>query len=179
MNPEQPRTPSNANLAQIVLRQQCQIEKLSETVVQLEARIAELEARLDRLDLARHLSEAELRTEQEREQAVRDALRHLDDVAYLAESRLARLVAHLHGQPPSGHALRSALLHAIQKMEPPESRPLQSREHRCYHLLRLRYLECKKVAEVAKALAISERQYYRDLKIAIHKVADLILGPRL
>jgi DNA-directed RNA polymerase specialized sigma subunit len=179
MNHEQPRTPSNVELAQIVLRQQCQIEKLSETVARLEAQMAQIEARLDRLDLVGQPSTAQVEAEREREQAIRDALRHLDDVAYLAESRLAQLVAQLHGQPPSGHSLRSALSRAIQRMKPAEGQPRQTREHRCYHILRLTYVERKKAAEVAKALAISERQYYRELKAAIHKVADRILGPWL
>jgi len=179
MNHEQPQSLSGVELAQIVLRQQYQIEKLSQTVAQLELRMAELEARLDRLDLIGRPSTAQVEVERKREQAIRDALRHLDDVAYLAESHLAQLVARLHGQPPSGHALRSALLRAIERMAPAEACSLQPREHRYYHLLHLRYVEGKKVAEVAEALAISERQYYRELKVAIHKVADQILGPWL
>ena len=175
---EQSHSLSSAELTQIVLHQQCLIEELSKTVARLESQVDQMKARLDRLDSAGHSLKIGVRTELEREQAIRDALRHLDDVTYLARSRLARLMTRSHGQPFSGHALRDALLRAIQQIKPVDGeRTLQSREERCYHLLRLRFLEHKRVAEVARALAISERQYYRELKAAIHKVADRLFSP--
>ena len=49
-------------------------------------------------------------------------------------------------------------------------------EQRRYEILRLTYLVRQNATEIAEAQAISERQYYRELKAGIQQVADEILG---
>jgi hypothetical protein len=179
---------SGAELMQIVLHQRTQIEALQTVLAKLEARVAELEARRGpsvgagsrpppTVDDQRGEA-AMLALRREREQTTRDALRHLDDVAYLAKSRLASLSASVYGQWPDGHTLQSALARAIHAMKPAEVQSHRTREHRRYHILYLTYMERRKAAEIAQMLAMSERQYYRDLKAAIQTVADRVLGPR-
>lgn len=135
-----------------------------------------LEAWADELKRLGERIAAAAEAQGEREQAARDALRHMDDVSYLAESRLAKLIASLHGEPPTGHALQGALARTIHRMKPADmSHPL-TRKKRRYEILRLTYLEKRSPTEIAEAQAISERQYYRELKAAIQHVANEVLG---
>jgi len=172
----------------MILRQQAQIEKLQRILTRLKVRLAESEARRKHLagiveatklreKLAQQPIEAEVMERQmKRERATRDALRHLDDVAYLERSTLAKLIATTHGTQLDGHALQQLLCETIEAMKPVGGRPFQPRQMRRYNILCLTYLERKRAAEITRALAISERQYYRELKAAIQRVADHILG---
>jgi hypothetical protein len=178
---------SNTEIVAMALHHQAQIEALQTAVTRLEARVGELEARRDlsargtgRPPTAedRRGEVAMIKQQKEREQATRDALRHLDEVAYLARSRLAKLIASLHGQLPDGHSVQDALARAIYAMKPAEAQPHQTQERRLYHVLYLTYVMRRKPAEVAQALAISQRQYYRDLRVAIRIVTDRVLGSR-
>jgi len=179
---------SMAELIEIVLHQQVQIEKLQTTLTKLKARLAESEAQ--REHLAGIVKAAELREkeaqqpteadvmEQQRKQerATRDALRHLDDVAYLARSPLAELIARAQGARPDSRTLQQTLYATIEAMRPVEGQPLHPRQLLRYNILRLTYLERKRAAEIAQELAISERQYYRELKAAIQRAAVHVLG---
>ncbi len=97
----------------------------------------------------------------QREQATREALRCLDDVAYLAQSALAELMAEAQGKQPEGHDIQQALRRAIEAVRPVAGQPSRPRQQRHYAVLCQTYLEKKRPPEVAVALSISERQYYR------------------
>jgi len=181
---------SKAELIELVLHQQAQIEKLRTTLTRLKARLADSEAQREHLagivetaelreKEAQQPAEAEVMEQQRKwERATRDALRHLDDVACLARSPLAELIARAHGARPDGQTLQQTLYATIGAMRPVEGQPLHPRQRLLYDILCLTYLERKRAAEVAQALAISERQYYRELKAAIQRAADHVLGPR-
>jgi len=109
------------------------------------------------------------------EQATRDALRCLHDVAYLSRCSLADLMARMHGERPQGRDLQQALYRAIEATRPAAGHPQRPRQQRRYDVLRLTYLEEKRATEVAETLTISERQYYRDLKAAVEQVAGHVL----
>lgn len=174
----------------MVLQQQTQIEKLRTTLARLKARLTESEAQgehpagiVEAAKLqekeAQQPTEADVMEQQRRqERATRDALRHLDDVAYLARSPLAELIAEAQGARPDGRTLQQTLYKNIEAMRPVEGQSLHPRQLLRYDILRLTYLERKRAAEVAQALAISERQYYRELKAAIQRVADHVLAPQ-
>jgi len=178
---------SKAELIEMVLRQQTQIERLRTTIARLKARLVEAEARRKYLvgiveaaklreKEARQLAEANaMEQRRKREQATRDALRHLDDVAYLARSSLAELIAKAQGARPDGRTLQQTLYGTIEAMRPVEGQPSHPRQLLRYDILRLTYLERERVAEITQALAISERQYYRELKAAIQIVAEHVL----
>lgn len=166
MHHKQSQAPSRAELEQRLKHQQRQIKKLRAAQSQLRARVAELEKQL--------AEEGVEEKQQEKEQATREALRHLDDVDYLARSDLAQLVAGVCEQSPTGKDLKQALIQAIRSLRPEQPSYQVPADH--YHdVLRLTYLEEKKGEEVANITEISRRQYYRDLKAAIRRVADLIL----
>jgi tRNA threonylcarbamoyladenosine modification (KEOPS) complex Cgi121 subunit len=181
---------SKAELIEMALHQQAQIEKLRTTLTRFKARLAESETRREHLaDIveaaklrekeAQQPTEADVMEQQRKwEQATRDALRHLDDVAYLARSPLAELIARARGTRPDGRTMQQALYGTIKAMGPVEGQPFHLRQLLRYDVLRLTYLERKRAAEVAQALAISERQYYRELKAAIQMAAGYILSLR-
>ncbi len=184
MNTEELQRLSKAELIEMVLHQRAQMQKLQTTLTELENRLVEMEAQRDyfassmkslrpREEVAEH---AVIEQRMEREQATRDALRHLDDVDYLARSSLAELLAKAHGVWPEGSHLQQELYRAIEAMRPVAGQSREPQQQRRYDILRQTYLEKKKAVEVANALTISERQYYRDLKAAIQTVADQILS---
>lgn len=73
------------------------------------------------------------------------------------------------------NALRGVLTEAIEKMKPSGERKFTS-EWLLYNILELKFLQGKKVREVARRLAVSEADLYRKQKIAIENVAIKIAG---
>ncbi|HHB89967.1 MAG TPA: hypothetical protein ENK60_01510 [Anaerolineae bacterium] len=68
-------------------------------------------------------------------------------------------------------ALRAVLQEAIEHQRPPGERQMTTSEWLLYNILDLKYLQGKKVREVAQKLAISESDLYRKQRIAIAEVA--------
>jgi hypothetical protein len=177
---------SKAELIDLALRQQARIRELEAALARLEARITALESRSELLtgtgkaeELARQKAQPSstsslAKLQKETEQAIRDALRHLDDSAYLAQSRLAGLIAEARGAPPAGLHLQQLLYRAIESLKSVEDQHDWSRQQFRYNLLHMTYLERKRSSEVAQLLLISDRQYYRELKAAIRSVAGHI-----
>jgi len=162
------------------------IEGLQRAVTSFSALVAELVARVQTLEgeaclLRRLLQSTSLTTvvPDDTVEIMREALRRLHDPDRLANCRLASLLARVWKRPLDGHALRLVLRQAIERLRPPGELSNQVREHRYYRLLRLTYEERRKVQEVAKELALSERQYYRELRVAIGMVADAVLRGRI
>jgi hypothetical protein len=69
--------------------------------------------------------------------------------------------------------LRSVLTEAIEMVKPSGERKFTS-EWLLYNILELKFLQGKKVREVARKLAVSEADLYRKQKIAIESVAQKI-----
>ncbi len=109
------------------------------------------------------------------DQALRDALRHLAEPEYLGRCRLREQLAAQNGESIDGRAIQSMLLTTMRQVgyspKGPATAELQRRRHL---ILRQRYVEGKTIREIVHALAISERQYYRDLKAAIRILAHEI-----
>mgnify|MGYP000889443204 CR=1 FL=1 len=72
------------------------------------------------------------------------------------------------------NALRSVLTEAIEMIKPGGERKFTS-EWLLYNILELKFLQGKKVREVARKLAVSEADLYRKQKIAIENVAQKIV----
>lgn len=109
---------------------------------------------------------------------VKDALDHYWGGPKLSESPLLQLQVVqnyyiLHEENPS-NALRAILKLAIEKVRPEGERKFTS-EWILYNLLDQKFLEGKKVREIARRLAISEADLYRKQRIAIQEVAKIIL----
>jgi len=72
------------------------------------------------------------------------------------------------------NALRSVLKNAIEKLKPEGERKYTS-EWILYNILDLKFLEGKKVREIAMRLAVSEADLYRKQRVAIDAVATEIV----
>ena len=73
------------------------------------------------------------------------------------------------------NALRKLLEDEIGALKPEGERKMMSPEWTLYNILQLRFLEKRKVREVARRLSMSEADLYRKQRIAIMAVTDLIL----
>jgi hypothetical protein len=109
---------------------------------------------------------------------VKDALDHYWGGPKLTDSPLIQLQIVQNGLPahegnPS-NALRTVLKSSIDRLKPEGERKYVS-EWMLYNLLAMKYLEGKKVKEIARKLAISEADLYRKQRIAIQNAAKIIL----
>lgn len=111
-------------------------------------------------------------------QWVRDALTHYWGGPKLTESPLARLqvvkTAIENHEGNTANGVRSVLRAAIERTRPEGERRFTG-EWTLYNILDLKFLEGKKVREIANRLAISEADLYRKQRIAIEAVAKAIL----
>lgn len=110
---------------------------------------------------------------------IRDVLAHLYDYPYLQTHPLIEQFEHPNQLSPQGRMrfLRSLILEAIEELNPGPDVPFRSHYARAYNVLNLHYVEGLMVQEVARELAISERQVYRNLRKAERDLAAL-LWPR-
>ncbi|RME81736.1 MAG: hypothetical protein D6775_12820 [Caldilineae bacterium] len=106
---------------------------------------------------------------------VRDALSHYWGGPKLSESPLLKLrvvrnaLAENDNSPT--RALRAVLQAAIERQRPPGERQMTTSEWLLYNILDLKYLQGKRVREIANRLAMSESDLYRKQRIAIDEVA--------
>ncbi|HZW04518.1 MAG TPA: hypothetical protein VFF68_11365, partial [Anaerolineaceae bacterium] len=116
--------------------------------------------------------------EREMTQWVKDALSHYWGGPKLTENPLfgLRVVAEaveLHEGSPT-NALRSVLREAIDRVKPEGERRFTA-EWVLYNILEMKFLEGKKVRDIARRLAMSEADLYRKQRVAIEAVARAIL----
>ncbi|MCL6431628.1 MAG: response regulator [Anaerolineae bacterium] len=99
---------------------------------------------------------------------VRDALAHLYDFPYLQNCPLLREFDPTNALRPEERMLlvRTRILEAIEQMNTGSAHPGGSRQALAYNALNLHYVEGLSVQEVAKEMALSERQVYRELRRA-------------
>jgi hypothetical protein len=115
-------------------------------------------------------------------QAVKDALTHYWGGPRLTDSPLMKLKvvegASYEGEQSSTNALRSVLKSAIEQLKPEGDRKYTG-EWLLYNILELKFLEGKKVREIALKLALSEADLYRKQRVAIDLIADEIVKMEL
>ncbi|MEL7636972.1 MAG: hypothetical protein AAGU03_04370 [Anaerolineaceae bacterium] len=108
---------------------------------------------------------------------VKDALTHYWGGPKLTNNPLMQLkVVEEESENLDGNrtnALRAVLTEAIEMIKPSGERKFTS-EWLLYNILELKFLQGKKVREVARKLAVSEADLYRKQKIAIESVAQKI-----
>lgn len=107
-------------------------------------------------------------TESELRRHLRGTLRNLWDVPRLAKSPLARMpvVQNRLGRHSPGRALQEVLLAGIDRTKPLNSVGSDKALLR-HEILRRSFARGETVGEVTSALAISERQYYREMNAAL------------
>lgn len=110
------------------------------------------------------------------EDMVRDALAHLYDSAYLRDHPLLPLLVHHHLPDPlaRAQALRTVIIETIQSLRPSAPVSAQDREWRPYGILDYRYLTGASDDKIRAHLSISERQFFRDLKVGISLLTDAL-----
>ena len=72
------------------------------------------------------------------------------------------------------NALRSVLRTALEQLKPAGERKYTG-EWLLYNILDMKFMEGKKVREIAIKLAVSEADLYRKQKVAIEKIADILV----
>jgi hypothetical protein len=111
-------------------------------------------------------------------QSVKEALTHYWGGPKLTESPLMdlKVVKDAVDQHGGNHAnaLRSILRKAVEKVRPEGERRFTA-EWILYNILDMKFIEGRKVREVAMRLAVSEADLYRKQRIAIEAVARAIL----
>jgi hypothetical protein len=114
-------------------------------------------------------------TEDELTELVRDALGHYWGGPRLTQSPLLGLrvvrqaIAENEGNPVN--ALRSILRRAIEQTRPEGERRFTA-EWMLYNILELKFLQGRKVRDIALKLAMSEADLYRKQRVAIEAVAE-------
>ncbi len=110
---------------------------------------------------------------------VRAALRHYWGGSGISKSNLIHLkiVQDLmdDNEESPTNALRTLIENTINTLKPEGERKMASPEWTLYNILELRFLERKKVRDVARRLSMSEADLYRKQRVAIETVTDLIL----
>lgn len=116
-------------------------------------------------------------TLEELQSCLSDAYEHLYDIAYLRMHAISRL-ALASGDARKDHAwqVHHALLQSLDELNPDGRAPVMSREWRKHRLMRLRYVDGLSPQEVADALAVSRRQYYRIHEEAIQSLAQILFA---
>src|SRR5690606_24900133 len=71
-------------------------------------------------------------------------------------------------------ALRLVLGSAIEKLRPEGKQNLSTPEWLLYNILEMRFIQGRKVREIADRLAISESDLYRKQRVAIGQVARVL-----
>ncbi|HRE47826.1 MAG TPA: hypothetical protein PLD47_08875 [Aggregatilineales bacterium] len=109
---------------------------------------------------------------------IRDALRDYWGGARLTDDRLTnlKLVEQLlpdnEGKP--AQAVRAMLTKAIERLRPEGQRSLTLPEWTLYNVVEMRFVQGKKVRDVARQLSRGEADIYRKQKIAIDQIAQTI-----
>lgn len=110
---------------------------------------------------------------------VRDALDHYWGGPKLMGSPLRSLhVVERATQEHDGnvlHGLQSVLRQAIERLRPEGQRQMTRPEWLLYNILELKFLQGRRVREIAQRLAISESDLYRKQRIAIEAVARALI----
>lgn len=108
-------------------------------------------------------------------QFVKDALTHywggpkLSDSPLLGLRTVRKLLDEQESSPT--RALQAVLRRAIENMRPDEQLDPSAQEWMLYNILQLRFLQGKRVRDIAERLALSESDLYRKQRIAVEEVA--------
>ncbi len=131
-----------------------------------------------RYDSRASLLNAELPPEADLANWVKDALTHYWGGPKLTDSPLMRLrvVQEMAGEYDgnAANALRALLRKAVDQVKPEGERRFTT-EWILYNILEMKFMEGRKVREVAGRLAMSEADLYRKQRVAVEAVAKAIL----
>jgi len=111
-------------------------------------------------------------------QWVRDALAHYwGGPKFITSPLLSLQVVERATREHGGNALkglRTVLTQAIERLRPEGQRHMTTPEWLLYNILELKFVQGRKVREVARRLAMSESDLYRKQRVAIEAVAQML-----
>lgn len=188
--PEPNLTPEEEATFRSLARQTAQVladlQRQSKVFVLLEGIASQMDALQQFRGVSRygHVSEmptppTDIISDPEFSDAVKDALRDYWGGPKLTESQLLHLNIVWREMESSNsnspvRALRNVLARAIENLRPEGQRSLTTSEWILYNILEMRFLQGRKVRDVALRLAMSESDLYRKQRIAIEEVAHQI-----
>ena len=107
---------------------------------------------------------------------VQEVLSHLYDSGYLQRHPLTDYLqpGNQLGLRERMRYLRTLMLELIEELNPGPEVPFRSARARVYSVVNLHYVEGMTVQEAARELAISERQFYRDLRRAEQTLTEML-----
>ena len=108
---------------------------------------------------------------------VRSALRHYWGGTGIADNNLTTLQVvqqELTNTDTPINGLRTVIQEGIERQRPDGERQMTSPEWTIYNILQMRFIENKKVRDVARLLAISESDLYRKQRVAINTLAQTL-----
>lgn len=134
-----------------------------------------LEGQVDKFGQIHQTSQATAPNITEWAEWVHGALKDLWGGPKLADSELLQLnivqqELTQNGSSPT-HALQTILTRVIESLKPDGERSLMNNDWVLYNILEMRFVQGKKVGDVAPQLAMSEPNFYRKQKSAIEEVA--------
>jgi hypothetical protein len=170
--------------ATIALRDREMLEEVFDTLERMnpqEELIQHLRA-VGRFDRQGILQEEESSERSEMVQWVKDALTHYWGGPKLTESPLMKLrivqnEMKIH-EENQVNALRSVLKSAIEQVRPEGERKFTG-EWILYNILELKFMDGKKMREIALRLAVSEADLYRKQRVAIEMIANILVQMEL
>lgn len=173
-----------ATRASIALRDRNMLEQVFDTLEKLEPQeelIQQLRA-AGRYDQRGLLIDVDWMEKREMTTWVKGALTHYWGGPKLTDSPLMNLEIVKEALAKNDYneinALRSVLRAAIDQLKPAGDRKFTG-EWLLYNILDMKFMEGKKVREIALRLAVSEADLYRKQKVAIEKIADMLVQMEL
>lgn len=111
-------------------------------------------------------------------QIVKDALSQFWGGPKLSQSPLLKMkiVAERLAQNDNvpAKAVRAVLQEAIERLKPEGERSMVAAEWMIYNILDLRFVRGQRIRDVARALAMSESDFYRKQRVAIEQLAETL-----
>ena len=152
---------------------------LPEIIALQERRSAATFGGLPVLTATTNYAHEELLQDPEFSNMVREALTHYWGGPKLTESPLLQLEVVQRGMEDHDNnpvsALRALLAEAIEQQKPDGQRSLTTTEWILYNILDLKFVQGRRVRDVARRLAMSESDLYRKQRVAIENVARTIV----
>lgn len=113
-------------------------------------------------------------TTEEFEQELQNCLLHFYDFAYLQDNPVVKSLVPDVTTANRIQQFRERITDAVEHLRPPEHVPALAKGARAYNVLTMRYIEQADVDEITEQLAISRRQFYRELSRAITSLANIL-----
>ena len=110
---------------------------------------------------------------------IKDALTHYWGGPHLTDDSLMSLTvvrqALADNDGNSQRAMRAVLQQAIESLRPEGQRSMTTTEWILYNILEMRFVQGRKVRDVAMRLAMSESDLYRKQRVAIEAIAEIVI----